>query len=121
MIRFDISVSPNFKGFREYNFFELDDKAELINILKSHWNNTGLTHETGEAYLKVTFSYNGRIITLPLGTFVFYKNGDFFIQLDFDDDRIAAQWEAIDYVEESVLFEDQHFPCLLYTSDAADE
>ncbi len=114
MIRFDISVSSNFKGFNEYTYLDLDDKTGLIGLLKWHWNNTGLTHETGEAKLYASFKFDGEVVKLPLGTFVFYENGDFFIQLDIEfDDDLAEKLLNINYIVDESLSEDEHFPFVI--------
>jgi len=114
MIRFDISVSPNYKGFSEYTYFSLENKSELVQILERNWYKAGLTFGAGEANLYASFKCAGQFIKLPLGTFKFFSNGEFRIMLDIDFiEGLAEKLQSIGYIVDESLAEEEHFPFLI--------
>lgn len=107
MALFQVNISRNFKGGEFYSEFEVQNKKELSSSLKNSWKKTGLTNETGECFLIAKISYKGQEISLMIGDYVFYDDGEFlgksYSGFDEADDE---KWELIGYKDKSDYLDD---------------
>ena len=101
MIKFDLYISPNFRGGQHYTYFNAKDYKDLVSWLKHYWRRTGFHSSTGEIFVHATVNVGGKAQQVNCGYYVFDSDSIFFpLDSKFgDDDHMIEFWESlgIDY------------------------
>lgn len=63
MIKFDLYISPNFRGGQHYTYFNAKDYKDLVSWLKHYWRRTGFHSSTGEIFVHATVNVGGKLLT----------------------------------------------------------
>jgi hypothetical protein len=110
MIKFDLYISPNFRGGQHLTTFDVKDYEDLVLALKKYWNRSGLHKTTGEIFVNTTIEIKGSKRNIKCGNYVFDPDGDLYALSEKDSDNdIVEFWESlgVDFYEsdEEELFE----------------
>ena len=96
MIRFDLYISPNFRGGQHYTYFDAKDYKDLVSWLKHHWRRTGFHSSTGEVFVHATANLGGKSQQVNCGYYVFDSDGIFFPLSSKDpENEIVEFWESL--------------------------
>jgi hypothetical protein len=97
MIRFDLYISPNFRGGQHYTYFDAKDYKDLVSWLKHHWRRTGFHSSSGEIFVHATVKVGGKSQQVNCGYYVFDSDGAFSPLSSKDaEDEIVEFWESLD-------------------------
>ena len=96
MIKFDLYISPNFRGGEHFTTFEVEDYEDLVFVLKKYWNRSGLHKTTGEILVHTTIELKGSKRQIACGNYIIEPDGDLYALSEKDNDNDVVEfWESL--------------------------
>lgn len=95
-IKFDLHISPNFRGGQYFTTFSASAVEGLKDSLKHYWYRTGFSSATGEISLFAKIKVNDRIDKLPCGYFVYDSDGELQPEPgESHEDEVNEYWRSL--------------------------
>ncbi len=110
MIKFDLYISPNFRGGEYFRSFQTSNFDDLVSQLKHYWFRTGFHSSTGEISVFTSLEISGARKNIQCGYYVIEDDGTFFPLSSKDHEyEIEEYWEKLgvnfDTTSDEDLFE----------------
>lgn len=110
MIKFELYISPNFRGGQYFTSFQVSSHKELLSSLKNYWYKTGFHSSTGEIFVFTELEINNTKKSVECGYYVFDEDGAFLPLSSKDSDyEVEQYWEKLginfDNTSDEDLFE----------------
>ena len=96
MIRFELHVSPNFRGGELFADFESKDYGDLISNMEYCWNRSGLHHSKGEIFVHAYIYIDNQEQRVQCGYYTIDSDGDLIAHSSEDaEDELVEFWESL--------------------------
>jgi hypothetical protein len=112
-MNFSVHISPNFRGGQYFTSFDSDSADKALTAIKNAWFRSGLSADTGEAFLLATIKVADEAKKFELGTFKFYEDGEMFFDITSFDDEFTGFLDSTGFKSDEMLEGEESILALL--------
>jgi hypothetical protein len=108
-MKFDVNISPQFKGGRFFCTFNANSSSEVLDKMRDAWRRSALNSDTGEAFLFVSLVMGEAEGKVALCTFKFYDDGSMFFDMNTASDALSEYLDDSGFVSTAMADGEEAF------------